>query len=187
MPNEVVLKAAPLSEASALDHIPEWFDTQWDLGNIRPVEGHVDGSDRAYLVVETPKGLELCQTGETIVLHDDGTLSVNHIPPRPKAGKLIDWNELTKKWPQNSQLPIGAPMRYNVSISTNNGVDVMSESSMTSGLLVYLLKTLGLVTKDELIRSIDILETKGEVEVAGTLNWGMRYTFKAKEISEEGS
>ena len=78
-------------------------------------------------------------------------------------------------------------MRYNVSISTNNGVDVMSESSMTAGLLVYLLESLGLVTKDELIRSIDILETKGEVEVTGALNWGMQYTFKAKEISEEES
>ena len=74
-------------------------------------------------------------------------------------------------------------MRYEVSITERQGVEVMEAASITAGFFIYLLASLGGIPKDLMEKKVTALERNGEVTVIGGFLGDGQYTFTAKEIT----
>ena len=74
-------------------------------------------------------------------------------------------------------------MRYEVSITERQGVEVMEAASITAGFFIYLLASLGGIPKDLMEKKVTALERNGEVTVIGGFLGDVQYTFTAKEIT----
>ena len=72
--------------------------------------------------------------------------------------------------------------RYELSITERQGVQVMESASVTAGFVVYILSSLGAISKELMAKKIDILAREGEVKVIGGFMGNVQYTFFAKEI-----
>ena len=74
-------------------------------------------------------------------------------------------------------------VRYEVSITERQGVEVMEAASITAGFFIYLLASLGGIPKDLMEKKVTALERNGEVTVIGGFLGDVQYTFTAKEIT----
>lgn len=74
-------------------------------------------------------------------------------------------------------------VRYEVSITERQGVEVMEAASITAGFFIYLLASLGGIPKDLMEKKVAALERNGEVTVIGGFLGDVQYTFTAKEIT----
>ena len=74
-------------------------------------------------------------------------------------------------------------VRYEVSITERQGVEVMEAASITAGFFVYLLASLGGISKELMEKKVAALERNGEVTVIGGFLGNVQYTFTAKEIT----